>query len=149
VTSGMWYAWCTDASCQTGFSKESYLDKSTHLGSPMSTYPPNFVKTPWSGQRYAPKTKFEMDPLAAEFYFRFQFWQVSSFGDLPVYDPTKFQEYRSMCGWVICDSNFSIPTFKPTLPTTQRHSAVMQAIYRLRKLNFSANITENLHREHI
>jgi len=42
--------------------------------------------------RYVPKTKFETGPLAAKFYFRFQFWQVSSFGDLPVYDPTKIQK---------------------------------------------------------
>jgi len=69
------------------------------------------------GQRYAPKTKFEIGPLVAEFYFRFQFGQVSSFGDFPTYDPTKFPENRSTRGWVTCDSVFSIATFKPTLPT--------------------------------
>jgi len=37
-----------------------------------------------------------------------------------------FQKNRSTRGLVICDSTFSIPTFrpKPTLPTAQWHSAV-------------------------
>jgi len=55
------------------------------------------------------------------------------FRGFPVYYPIKFQECRSTRGWAICDSTFSIslPTFKPTLPAAQRHSAVMQAIYRI------------------
>jgi len=43
---------------------------------------------------------------------------------LPMCDPTKFQGNRSTRGLVICDSTFSIPTFKPALPTALRHSAV-------------------------
>jgi len=80
------------------------------------------------GHKYAPKTKFKTGRLATDFYFQFQFWQVSSFGNLPVYDRTKRQENCSKRGWVIRNLTFSIPTLKPTLPTAQRHSAVMQAV---------------------
>jgi len=140
----VWY-WCMAAVHQIGFSKELYLDHSTHLGSPLFTYQPNFRDR---GQRYAPKTKFETGRLPAEFYFRFQFWQVSSFGDLPAYHATKFYENRTtMHDWVICDSTFSVLTFKRTLPTAQRHSAIMQAIYRLRYMQMICRLTVTHHSE--
>jgi len=123
------YVWYVATVRQIEFSKESYLDHSTHLGSPLSTYPPHFVTISLAVAQICPEYEIQTGPLVAEFYFRFQFWQVSAFGDLPVYDPTKFQENRSTRGWVLCDSAFSIPNFIPTLSTAQRHSAVTQAAY--------------------
>jgi len=128
----MLHVWCIAAICQIGFSKEMRLDNSTPWGRKLITYIPTKFRKKYldRGQRYAPKTKFKTGPLHAEFYFRFRFWQMSSFGDLPVYDFTKFQENRSTRGWVICNSTFSMLTFKPTLPAAQRHSALMQVIYK-------------------
>jgi len=117
----MLYVWYMAAVRQIGLSKETCLDHFAPWESSLPIYIPNIVKISWSGTEICPKTKFETGPLAAEFYFRFQFWQVSSFWDLP----------HSTRGWVMCDLTFSIPSFKPTLPKAQRHSAVMQTIYSL------------------
>jgi len=117
------YVWCISTICQIGFSKETCLDHSTPWGSSLPIYSLNFVKISWSGAEICPKMKFKTGPLVAEFYFQLKFWQLSSFGDLPVYGPSKFQKNRSMCSWVICDSTFSIPTCKPTLPMAQCHHA--------------------------
>jgi len=129
LTTSRLYVWYMAAVRQIGFLKETCLDHSTPWGRSLSTYSSNFVKTSWSGTEICPQDEILNRPLVAEFYFRFQFWQVSSFGDLPVYDTTKFQENRSTRSSVICNSTFSISTFKPTLPMAQRHSTVMQAIY--------------------
>jgi len=113
-------------SSKLDFSKESYLDHSTHLGSPLSIHT---HQTSWKyldrGQRCARKRNLKrafwrQNPISGS-----NFDKCHLSGDLPVYDRTKIQENR----WVICNSTPSIATFKPTLPTAQRHSAVTQAIY--------------------
>jgi len=73
LTYGMLHVWYIAAVRKIGFSKELFLDHSTHLGSELSTYPPNFVKISLSGAEIAPKTKFERNPRVAEVYFRLQF----------------------------------------------------------------------------
>jgi len=102
-----------------------------HASRELITYiPTKFRKNILIGGRdMPPKRNSKWGPLVAEFYFQFQFWQMSSFEELPVYDPTKLQENRSMHSSAIRDLTFSMPTFKPTLPTAQWHSAIMQAIY--------------------
>jgi len=53
------------------FSKESYLFRSTHLGSPLSTYTLKFVKIFDLGQIYAPKMPICLClfPPSAKLYF--------------------------------------------------------------------------------
>jgi len=78
----MWYVATV---CQIWFSKELYLDHSAHLGRPLSAYP-HFMKIFWSGVDIGFLNEIRNGLLAAEFYFRSQFWHiVSSFEDLPVY----------------------------------------------------------------
>jgi len=55
--------------------------------------------------------------------------RMSSFGDLPMYHRTKFQENHLTHGWILSWFS-SLLTFKPLLPTAWRHSAVMHFIYR-------------------
>jgi len=63
---------------------------STPWGSLLPTYPPYFVKKYLNrGQRYAPKRNLKRT------YGGGILLSVPIFGDLPVYDPTKFPENRS------------------------------------------------------
>jgi len=114
------------------------------FGEPIVYIPTKFRKNILIRDRDMTPKKFDTGPLAAEFYSRFQFWQLSSFGDLPIYEPTKFHENRLTLGWVICNSTFSIPTFKPTLPTAQWHMpSCRPSIHRvqIKKCQFVISIT--------
>jgi len=94
---------------------------------PISTYPPNFVKISWSGGgRYTPLPQKKIRngfscggillpvPILTSVIFR---------GPSCVMIIQNLNKNRSTRGWFVCDSTCSIPTFKPTLPTAQRHSA--------------------------
>jgi len=99
-----------------------------HLGgSPVSTKPPNFMKISWLGAEIYPQKKFKTDPLAVKLYVWFQFWQLLSFEDLPLYRCTKFEDNLQTHGWVIVIKPFLCI---PLNWHCKRHSAVMQAIYK-------------------
>jgi len=91
------------------------------LGELMTYIPAKFRENILIGGRDMP----QYGPSGGGILLPVPFWQVPSFVELPVYDPTKCQENRTVT--CICDSAFSIHTFKPV---AQRDSVVMQAISR-------------------
>jgi len=78
-----------------------------HLGEAIYI-PTKFRENILIGGKDTPKTKFDTGFLAAEFYFRFQFCQLSSFGDLPVYIQNFLKSLNALLSY--CDSTFSLHT---------------------------------------
>jgi len=82
---------------QIGLTEESYLHYSTHLGSPLSTYTPNFVKIFWSGADIRPQNADMLHvwciaTVKLDFWRKRVFRPLRTLRELITYMLTKFRE---------------------------------------------------------
>jgi len=96
------------------------------FGEPTVYIPPNFVKIPWSGPRYA---EIRNRPSGGGILLPDSILISVIFQGPSYVWSYKISKKSLTRGCVICDSTFSIHTFKPILSTAQWQSAIKQAIY--------------------
>jgi len=116
------------AICQIGFTKEMYLEHSTHGGSQSSTYPPNFIKICYLGQRYVPIINLKPALWRQNLISGFGFDNFCLSGTFLCIIEQNFKKIAQHTAELL-RFNFSLQDYLYT-PTAQRHSAGMQAIYK-------------------